>query len=158
MKRKIFLDTNIVIDYLANRVPFGEEALQIFSFSPRNNQLCISALSFTTIFYVLRKHYEHGMLMDMLSSLEQLVEVLPTDEAVIALALRSEFTDFEDAVQYYTALAGNVSVIITRNPRDFRKSMLPIYTPSEFLQIPHWMGESDDKVLNEPEMKYGHKD
>ena len=155
MKRKIFLDTNIVIDYLSKRVPFGEEAFRIFSLSPRYYQLCISALSFTTVFYVLRKHHEHGLLLDMLISLQQLVEVLPTDDDVITLALKSDFLDFEDAVQYYTAVAGNASIIVTRNPKDFGKAAIPIYTPTEFLQMPYWLDESSHTILNEPEMPYG---
>ena len=154
MKRKIFLDTNVVIDYLAKRVPFGEEAFRIFSLSPRYHQLCISALSFTTVFYVLRKHHEHGMLLDMLTSLQQLVEVLPTDDDIIRLALNSGFSDFEDAVQYYTASAGNVSLIVTRNPKDFGKAVIPVYTPTEFLQIPYWLDESSHTILNDPEIPY----
>ena len=152
--RKIFLDTNVIIDYLANRVPFGEEALQIFSLSSQQNRLCISALSFTTIYYVLKKHREHNTLVDMLDSLCQLVEILPTDESIIKSALDADIKDFEDAVQYNTALAGNATVIITRNPKDFNKSTVPIYTPSEFLQINNWFDHNDNTVLNESEIAY----
>jgi len=157
MKRRIFLDTNIIIDYLSKRIPFGEAAKRIFTISPRNNQLCISALSFTTIYYVLRKHFDHPNLLQMLSDLQQIVEVLPTDDAIISLAIHSDFKDFEDAVQYYTALAANVSVIVTRNPKDFVHSTIPVYAPTEFLQIPYWMEDSDNIVLNEPEMVYRKK-
>ena len=157
MKRRIFLDTNIIIDYLSKRIPFGEAAKQIFTISPRNNQLCISALSFTTIYYVLRKYFEHSELLQMLADLQQIVEVVPTDDTIVSLAIHSEFKDFEDAVQYYTALAANVSVIVTRNPKDFVHSTIPIYTPTEFLQIPYWMEDSDNMILNEPEMVYRKK-
>lgn len=157
MKKKIFLDTNIVIDYLSNRKPFGEDALRIFSLPPQQYQLCISALSFTTIFYVLKKHFNRSELLDMLNSLKILVEVLPTDEDIISSSLQSDFSDFEDAVQYYTALNGNTSFVLTRNPKDFGKANIPVYTPSEFLQIPYWMNEPDTTVLNEPAVKYGNK-
>ena len=154
MKRRIFLDTNIIIDYLSKRVPFGEAAKQIFSLSPRKNQLCISALSFTTIYYVLRKHFEHPELLEMLNVLQQMVEVLPTDGTIVSSAILSDFKDFEDAVQNYTAIAGNASVIITRNPKDFASSAIPVYTPTEFLQIPYWLEDSGTTVLNEPEAEY----
>jgi len=154
MKRRIFLDTNIIIDYLSNRIPFGEAAKQVFTISPRNNQLCISVLSFTTIYYVLRKYFEHSELLQMLADLQQIVEVLPTDDAIISVAIHSEFKDFEDAVQYYTAMAGNVSVIITRNPKDYAHSTIPVYIPTDFLQIPYWLEDSDTMILNEPEIKY----
>ena len=154
MKRRIFLDTNIIIDYLSKRIPFGEAAKQIFTISPRNNQLCISALSVTTIYYVLKKHFTHPELLQMLDDLQQIVEILPTDDAIISAAIRSEFKDFEDAVQYYTAMAGNVSVVVTRNPKDFVHSIIPVYTPIEFLQIPYWVEDSKNTVLNEPEIEY----
>lgn len=155
MKRRIFLDTNIVIDYLSKREPYAADALAVFSLSPRQNQLCISALSFTTIFYVLRKHFEREMLLNMLEDLHSLIEVLPTDENIISLAIHSNFHDFEDAVQYYTALAGNSDVIVTRNPKDFTKSIIPIYTPSELLGIPYWYNDDSDKTqVNEPSAEY----
>lgn len=150
MKRRIFLDTNIVIDYLSKREPFGEDALRIFSLSPQYHQLCISALSFTTIYYVLRKHFKQELLLEMLASLQDLVEVLPTGEEMISLALHSDFTDFEDAVQYYTALNGNCAIIIMRNPKDYRKAEIPVYTPLEFFSIPFWTNDMGNTFLNEP--------
>ena len=149
MIRRIFLDTNIVIDYLSKREPFSEGALRIFSLSPKYHQLCISALSFTTIYYVLRKHFEQKMLLEMLAVLQGLVEVLPADDEVISLAIHSEFADFEDAVQYYTALNGNCAIIITRNPKDFRKSEIPVCTPSEFFSIPFWTNDMRNTFFNE---------
>lgn len=94
----------------------------------------------------------------MLNSIRLLVEVLPTDDEVISTSLQSDFSDFEDAVQYNTAISGNASIIITRNPKDFGKSTIPVYTPSEFLQVPYWMNEPDTTVLNEPEVIYGNND
>lgn len=157
MKQRIFLDTNIAIDYLAKRMPFGEYAMSIFSLSPYRYQLCISALSFTTISYVLRKHFEQKQLIEMLDALQSLVEVLPVNDNIIIQAIHSQFQDFEDAVQYYTALAGKVDYIITRNPKDFKQSTIPVYTPSEFLAIPYWMDDSENPVLNEPKIEYGKK-
>lgn len=151
MKRRIFLDTNIVIDYLAKRVPFAEDALSVFSLSPLHTQLCISSLSFTTIYYVLRKNFEREQLLDMLETLYSLVEILPTDESAIFLSIRSQFHDFEDAVQYYTALAGNVDVIVSRNSKDYINSTIPVFTPSELLKTPFWFNNhSDNGMLNEP--------
>lgn len=157
MKRRIFLDTNIVIDYLSGRIPFGEAAMRIFSLSTQYNQLCISALSFTTIYYVLRRYFEHHILLEKLNDLQLLVEVLPTDNRIISASIHSNFKDFEDGVQYYTALAGNASIIITRNPKDFANSVIPVYTPTEFLEIPFWMDDSDTSVVNEPEVVYKRK-
>ena len=94
------------------------------------------------------------MLLGTLTTWQQLVEVLPTDDDIIRLALNSGFSDFEDAVQYYTASAGNASYIVTRNPKDFGKAVIPVYTPTEFLQIPYWLDESNHTILNDPEIPY----
>lgn len=154
MKRRIFLDTNIVIDYLSRRMPFAEEAMSLFSLSPRYNQLCISSLSFTTIYYVLKKHFKREELLEMLEGIQMLTEVLPTDDEIINQAIHSDFKDFEDAVQYYTAEFGQTDCIITRNPKDYIKSNIPVYTPAEFLQIPHWTDMDSSKTLNEPQVVY----
>ena len=86
-----------------------------------------------------------------METLYSLVEVLPTEESAIFLSIRSEFHDFEDAVQYYTALAGNADVIVTRNLKDYTKSTIPVLTPSELLKTPYWFNDDSDKgMLNEP--------
>lgn len=152
MTRRIFLDTNVVIDYLSKRMPFAEEAMIIFSLPPQRIQLCISALSFTTIFYVLKKHFDRKRLLEMLNGIQALMEVLPTDEHTISQAIQSDFSDFEDAVQYHTALSGNIDAIITRNPKDYINSAIPVYTPSEFIQVPYWAEDTNKTVLNEPDL------
>ena len=135
MKKRIFLDTNIVIDYLANRQPFAEDAYQIFIQSEMPDiELCISALSFTTIYYVLRKECGHQQLLELLEKLRSLVIVLPTGNDVIKKALESKFSDFEDAVQYYTAIAGASDSIITRNVKDYTLSQIEVLTPAQFLK------------------------
>lgn len=131
---KVFLDTNIVIDYLSNREPFGDKARRIFLLVEEQDvELCVAALSFTTIYYVLRKQCRHGELLDLLEKLCFVVSVVSTDNNIIANAIKSEFTDFEDAVQYYTALSAEVDYIVTRNTKDYVVSEIPVFTPDEFL-------------------------
>ena len=98
-------------------------------------ELCISSLSFTTIFYVLKKICEHDKLMGLLEKLQSLSDVLPVNAEIIQSAIESDFTDFEDAVQYYSATAAGCQVIITRNAKDFTTANIPVYTPAEFLNI-----------------------
>lgn len=132
--RKIFLDTNVVIDYLAERQPFSEDAYRIFIQSEKEDvEICISALSFTTIYYVLRKGNEPQQLLDLLEKLRSLVNVLPANNEIIKKALKSGFSDFEDAVQYYTALSGGSEVIITRNIKDYALSDIEVLTPAQYL-------------------------
>ena len=131
---KIFLDTNIVIDYLSNREPFGEKAKQIFYLSESPDvELCVAALSFTTIYYVLRRQCEHRQLLELLEELRSLVTIVSIDEENIANAIKSDFSDFEDAVQYYAAFSANVDCIVTRNTKDYTMSEIPVYTPDTLL-------------------------
>ncbi len=100
------------------------------------------------------ENFNREKLLDILEGLFSLVEVLPTNEDVIKDAIHSEFTDFEDAVQYHTALACHTDCIVTRNPIDFKHSEIPVLTPSELLQIPYWTGDNGNILLNEPEHPY----
>lgn len=134
---KVFLDTNIVIDYLSKRKPFGENACLIFLLSQESEsemELCISALSFTTIYYVLRRECSHQRLLELLEDLRSLVTVLPTDDEIIGRAIKSDFSDFEDAVQYYTALSADSDFIITRNVKDYAMAKVPVLAPEDFLK------------------------
>jgi predicted nucleic acid-binding protein len=62
-----------------------------------------------------------------------LVRVLPMDDKIIDLSLDADFNDFEDAIQYYTALENDLDLILTRNLKDFKTSKLPVLTASEYL-------------------------
>ncbi|TAE66712.1 MAG: PIN domain-containing protein [Bacteroidetes bacterium] len=140
METFAWLDANILIDFLTQRGDFGEDATAIFALGEqRKIKLCLSVLSFVNTEYVLRsKHYKIAE-KDIKDAFEQLltfVEVvghLPKD---VTNALNSEFQDFEDAVQYFSAYnASFVTCLITRNKEDFAKTSLPVYTPKEFLAI-----------------------
>jgi predicted nucleic acid-binding protein len=134
---EIFLDTNVIIDYLTKREPFAKPALALFSLA-ENQQLKIniSAISHTTIYYVLRKNNLHQVIIQNLSLLSSLCCVLPVNQGVLEQAMQSDFMDFEDAVQYYSALQNKkCSVIITRNVKDFRSAKMAVMTPDEFLKV-----------------------
>jgi len=135
--QEIFLDTNIVIDYLTNREPFSKMALRLFSLAENNKvRLNISAISFTIIYYVLRKNNSPESIIESLVSLSGICNVMPVNQTIIDQALRSDFKDFEDAVQYYSASQNkNCSAIISRNKKDFQSSEIKVMLPDEFLRI-----------------------
>jgi len=132
--RKIFLDTNIILDLLAYRMPFYTDAAELFSLADKKKlALSISSLCLADIHYILSKQNPVMEIRKILRNFKVLVNVLSLDDKITDLALNSEFRDFEDAIQYYTAIENEQELIITRNQADFKDSKLPIMTAGEFL-------------------------
>jgi predicted nucleic acid-binding protein len=134
--KKLFIDTNIVIDLLANREPFYEDAAKLFSLADRNKiKLSVSSLTFANTNYILLKSNSASVAKEILRKFKILTIVLSIDDKIIDLALNDNgFVDFEDAIQYYSAIENNQDIIITRNLRDFKTSRLPVMTASEFIK------------------------
>lgn len=133
--RKILLDTNIVIDLLASREPFYAEAARLFSLADKKEiKLSVSALSLANAHYILSKFIQEQEARKALRSLKVLITTLPLDDKIVDLALNADFEDFEDAIQYYTAIENDQELIITRNQSDFKNSKIPIMTAGEFIK------------------------
>ena len=135
-KDKIFLDTDVALDHLADRQPFAEYAHRLFSLAETKQlTICISSLSFSNLYYLLRKLKGHADALALLGKLKSLVRVSAVAEAEISSALSSSFKDFEDAIQHCAAKAeGGVSAIVTRNNADYVASEIPVLSPDEFLK------------------------
>lgn len=130
---RLFLDTNIVIDLLDKREPFYKDAVRLFTMAYNKQvELVVAPITYTTASYLLRHHGSEGV-RNLLANFRQLSRVATTDERVIDDSIASLFADFEDAVQYYTALKAKTDVIITRNIDDFSIAKLPVMTAAEFL-------------------------
>ncbi len=135
--KKVLIDTNIVIDLLAKRERFYNSAAELFSLSDKKElKLFISALTFANTSYVLSKQLSSRNAKEVLRKFKTLVEVLSLDDKVIELALSDDdFGDFEDGLQYYSALENGVEMIITRNKKDFKNSEMPVFTAQEYLAM-----------------------
>lgn len=134
--KKLFLDTNIVLDLLARRDPFYNEAALLFSMADKKEvQLSVSALTFATVNYVLSRQKSAKETKMILRKLKLLVHVTSLDEKVLDLSLNdADFSDFEDALQHYSALENGIDILITRNLKDYQKSLLPVMTAEQFLK------------------------
>lgn len=139
----LFIDTNIVLDLLAKRDTFYNEAALLFSLADKGKlKLTVSSLTFATTYYILSRQLSNQETRNVLRKLEMLVKVLSLDAKIIKLALNDNlFSDFEDAVQYFTALENKQEAIITRNLKDFRNSTIPVFTASDYLS-----GRNEKKV------------
>jgi len=134
--KKLFVDTNIVIDLLSRREPFFEEAAELFSLADKKQvELSVSSLTIANTSYTLLRQMDSVKAKSVLRKLRLILKVLPLDDKIIGLALNDDtFSDFEDGLQYFTAIEYEQELIITRNFKDFKKSKLPTMTAKQFIE------------------------
>jgi predicted nucleic acid-binding protein len=134
---KVFVDTDICIDLLSGRKPFNATAEKLFSLADTGKiKVCVSSLSFANIDYVLRSQYSGSNSRQIIAKFKTLVSVLSVDSKTIDLAIASDFSDFEDAIQYYSAIENGITLLLTRNIKDYKKSTIKVMTPETFLTKP----------------------
>lgn len=134
--KKLFVDTNIVIDLLARRDPFFEEAAELFSLADKKQvELSVSSLTIANTSYALLRQMDSNKAKSVLRKLRLILKVLPLDDKIIGLALNDQtFSDFEDGLQYFTAIEDEQELIITRNLKDFKNSKIPTMTAKQFIE------------------------
>jgi len=131
---KVFVDTDICIDLLSKREPFNKAAELLFSLADTGKiKLCVSSLSFSNIDYVLLSQYSSTHSRQIIAKFKTLVQVLAVDSKTIDFGIASDFNDFEDAIQYACALENNLTIIITRNLKDYKKASIIVLTPESYL-------------------------
>ena len=134
--KTVLCDINVILDIFLKRDPYYVSAARLFTLiEEKKLQGYLSAQSFPTMFYILSKELKREKAMRVLEKLRIVFRVAAVDEKVIDLSLASSFKDFEDAVQYYSALHVRADCLITRNKADYRADRLPIMTPEEFLSL-----------------------
>ena len=136
MKRKVFVDTDVIFDLLAKRDPFYFAAARLFTLADEGRiQIYISALSLANIHYLISKLTSAKEAKQIIRKFKVLVQVTALDEKIIDLALNSDFSDFEDAIQYYSALQNNIDVLITRNLKDYKKAQISVLPARDFISL-----------------------
>lgn len=131
---KLFVDTDVILDLLGQRIPHFHFSAVLFTFAEMKKlELYTSPLILANTFYILRKQLGIDEAKKALRKLRILLHIIDSSEAVVDKALNSDFSDFEDAIQYYTALEGGISVILTRNLRDYKNASVIVQTPEAFL-------------------------
>jgi predicted nucleic acid-binding protein len=127
------MDTNVVIDFLADRQPFSLHAAKLFDLSLDGKvKLYVSAISYNNIYYILRQSLTNNATIKLLEELEEMTDIIDVTKTIIKQSLKTDFKDYEDAIQYHCALSKpKIDFIVTRDTKDFKKSTLPVLTPSE---------------------------
>jgi predicted nucleic acid-binding protein len=132
---KLFIDSDIILDLIQERENH-RDANQLFTLIEENKvKGFVSPLIFANLFYILRKQESNKFALNVLARLKALLHIVTINEKIIELALSSGFKDFEDAIQYYSALEENISYLITRNKEDYRHSGIIICNAKEYLAI-----------------------
>jgi predicted nucleic acid-binding protein len=132
--KSVLCDINVILDIFLKREPFYPSAARLFTMiEEKKIQGYLSAQSFPILFYLLSKELKREKAMRVLEKLRIVFRVAAVDEKVIDLSLASGFKDFEDAVQYYSAVHIHADYLITRNKSDYRQDRVSVLSPDEFL-------------------------
>ena len=134
---KVLIDTDVILDFLFDRKPFSEDAAQILSWCENGKiQGFVTSIMLSNIYYLLRKTAKHEKVIENLKMLLNIVDVITTNKDAVLDALHSEFKDFEDALQNFSAQNSNeIKVIITRNSKDYKTSNLAVMEPETYINL-----------------------
>ena len=133
---RAFLDANIILDFLTNRELFGKEAALLFeNVQKQKLKAFTSSNSIANIHYILNDLSKQRNVRQVLVDVRKFLDLVPTDEEILDRALASDFHDFEDAIQYYSAVRCDADFIVTRNKQDYKKSKIRLLDAQEMNRI-----------------------
>ena len=137
MEYKIFVDSDVVIDFFTDREPHVNPASEIFELNEQGMlKIYLSAVSINNIYYIVRKFLGHKKTIDVIELLTEMTEIIGTTKSEIIQALKNDFSDYEDSVQYSSALTiQGINAIITRNIKYYKNSKIAVMTPLNFLKM-----------------------
>lgn len=132
----VLIDTDVILDFFFDREPYAEYAAQVLNLCEEQEiKAFITPVAISNIYYLLKKIGKHGLIMEKLKQLLNIIDIAEMDKTVVLNALNSQFKDFEDALQNFSAMEeGNIRVILTRNIKDFKNSTLAVMTPETYLR------------------------
>ncbi|MCE2756837.1 MAG: type II toxin-antitoxin system VapC family toxin [Bacteroidota bacterium] len=136
--RRVFLDTDVLIDFLSDRQPYSQDAAALLSWAIQHEwEILVSAISFDNIYYVMRRNgVGQASVIKALKKIYDTTTCVAVDAAIISAALESDFKDFEDGIQCFAALqAGGVSFFVTRNLKDYKKAAIQVVSPQQFMTL-----------------------
>jgi len=133
---KVLIDTDVILDFLFDRKPFSDDASKILSLcESKHIQGFVTSIMLSNIYYLLRKTAKHEKVTESLKMLMNILDIVTTDKTCVLDALNSEFKDFEDALQNFSAENDKeIKIVITRNIKDYKSSNLSIMEPEIYLK------------------------
>jgi predicted nucleic acid-binding protein len=132
----VLIDTNVLLDVLGRREPFYADSAHVWTLAETGQVVgFVSTLSLPNLFYLLHRANGQKAARKAVSMLRDIFNLVPLDVQVIHHAIDANISDFEDAIQFFSAIAAGATTLITRNPKDFPTSDVAIQTPAEFLAV-----------------------
>ncbi len=133
---KVLIDTDVLLDFFFDRLPFSDYAAQVLDLCEQKTiQGFSTPVIVSNVYYILRKTAKHDFVIDKLNQLLNIIDVAAMNRMVVLKALNSNFKDFEDALQYFSAVEqSGIQLILTRNVKDYKHSELAVLTPEAFLK------------------------
>jgi len=137
MEYKLFVDSDVVIDFFTDREPHANPASELFELNEQGNvKLYLSAVGINNIYYIVRRFLGHKKTLEVVETLTEMTEIVGTKKREIIQALKNQFTDYEDSVQYASAITiKDLDAIITQNIKDYRNSSIAVMSPLNFLKM-----------------------
>ena len=137
MEYKLFVDSDVVLDFFTDREPHANPASELFELNEQGKvKLYLSAVSINNIYYIVRRFLGHKKTIEVVELLAEMTEIIGTTRKEIIQALKNDFSDYEDSIQYSSALTiKGIDAIITRNIKDYRNSSIAVMTPLSFLKM-----------------------
>jgi predicted nucleic acid-binding protein len=136
MIKKVFIDTDIVLDVALAREPFFSASKTVLAMAENNIIIGnISSNCIANIYYILRKTGGDSNARKFISNIVKYIAVITIDHQNVLEALKSKFSDFEDALQHYSAVKNQCEYIITRNIEDYKNSKIKVVLPEDFIKM-----------------------
>lgn len=134
---KILIDTDVILDFFFDRKPFSDDATKILMLCEKKViSGFVTPVIISNVYYLLRKTAKHEKVIENLKMLINMIDIAIINKETILEALNSDFKDFEDAIQNFSAQYDKeIKVIVTRNIKDFKGSSLSVMTPETYLRI-----------------------
>lgn len=132
----VLIDTDVIMDFFFDREPFAEYATEILNLCEEKKIIGFTTpVIISNVYYLLSKVAKHQIIIEKIKQLLTIVDIVKMDKNVVLNSLNSDFKDFEDALQNFSAVEnGKIKIILTRNIKDFKKSKLAVLTPETYLK------------------------
>lgn len=137
MAFKIFIYADVVIDFFTDREPHANPASELFELNEQKKvKIYLSAVSINNIYYIVKRFLGHKKTLEVIETLTEMIEIIGTTKNEIIQALKNNFSDFEDGIQYESAITiKDLDAIITRNIKDYKNSSIAVMSPLNFLKM-----------------------